>query len=87
MTVNNTTIPNTNITLKEFKELLYKQFKVYPTMQTNYKNNTFMISQTFYDNIDITQRKLGLFCNKLGINYKSDINNRYTKCVVIDLAK
>ena len=43
MKVNNTALPNTNITLKEFKELLYNKFKAYPLMFTDYKNNTFII--------------------------------------------
>ena len=63
-------IPTTNITLKDFKKLLFEKFKAYPTMELNYKKNIFTISNTFYDNISITQRKLSLFCNKLGIIHK-----------------
>ena len=33
----NQKLPNTDITLKEFKELLFKQFIAYPMMKTNYK--------------------------------------------------
>ena len=76
MKINNKLIPNTNITLKQFKELLYNKFKVYPTMQTNYKDNTFIITDSF----DVTQRKLSSFCNKLGIKHK-----KYIKRIIIDL--
>ena len=85
MKINNKLIPNTNITLKQFKELLYEQFKAYPSMRTDYKNNTFTVSNTFYDNIDITQHKLSLFCNKLGIGYKKCFNSNHSKCIVISL--
>jgi hypothetical protein len=37
-------------------------------MFTDYKNNTFTIKNTFYENIDITQHKLLMFCNELKIN-------------------
>jgi hypothetical protein len=70
MKTNNKLIPNTNITLKQFKELLYNKFKVYPIMQTNYKDNTFIIIDSF----DVTQRKLSSFCDKLGIKYEKYIN-------------
>ena len=86
MKVNNTALPNTNITLKEFKELLYNKFKAYPLMFTDYKNNTFIITNTFYENIDITQDKLSMFCNELGVKCESDIFG-YTKGVKIALAK
>jgi hypothetical protein len=76
MKINNKFIPNTNITLKQFKELLYNKFKVYPIMQTNYKDNTFIITDSF----DVTQRKLSSFCNKLGIKHK-----KYIKRIIIDL--
>lgn len=85
MTINNKLIPNTNITLKQFKELLYKQFKAYPCMKTDYRNNTFIVSNSFYDNVSITQRKLSLFCNKLGVKYKKGHDCHYAKCIVIDL--
>jgi len=70
MKTNNKIIPNTDITLKQFKKLLYNKFKAYPMMFTDYKNNIFVISNTFYDDINITQRKLSMFCNKLGIKHK-----------------
>jgi hypothetical protein len=38
-------------------------------MFTDYKNNTFTIKNTFYENIDITQHKLIMFCDELKINY------------------
>ena len=69
MKLNNLMLPNTNITIKDFKKLLYNEFKAYPMMFTNYKNNTFTIKNTFYENIDITQHKLVMFCDELKINY------------------
>lgn len=88
MKINNKLIPNTNITLKQFKELLYNKFKAYPNMQTDYRNNRFIIANTFYENVSITQRKLSLFCNKLGIEYNKEYTSSYyTKCIVINLTK
>lgn len=87
MKINNKLIPNTNITLKQFKELLYNKFKAYPSMRTDYRNNTFIVSNTFYDNIDITQHKLSLFCDKLGIKHDKCIGPNYSKCVIISLNK
>ena len=81
MKVNNIVLPNTNITLKEFKELLYNKFKAYPFMVTNYKNNTFLIRNTFYDGIDITQHKLQIACDELGISYKNSFNGVYIELV------
>ena len=81
MKVNNIVLPNTNITLKEFKELLYNKFKAYPFMVTNYKNNTFLIRNTFYDGIDITQHKLQIACNELGISYKNSFNGVYIELI------
>ena len=69
MKLNNLMLSNTNITLKDFKKLLYNEFKAYPMMFTDYKNNTFTIKNTFYENIDITQHKLVMFCDELKINY------------------
>lgn len=83
--LNKTTIPNTTITLKEFKELLKKQFNAYPIMHTNYKTKQFIITNSFYENIDITQIKLINFCKKLGISYKKGFY-RLGKSVFIDLA-
>ena len=79
--MNNIILPNTNITLKEFKELLYNKFKAYPTMITNYKNNTFLIRNTFYDGIDITQHKLQIACNELDISYKNSFNSVYIELI------
>jgi hypothetical protein len=73
MKLNNQKLPNTNITLKEFKELLFQQFKAYPSMQTNYKNKTFIISNTYYENISIEVEQLCSFCSKLNIKFNSDI--------------
>jgi hypothetical protein len=81
MKVNHITLPNTNITLKKFKELLYNKFKAYPIMITNYKNNTFLIKNTFYDDIDITQHKLQIVCDELNINYKNTLNSIYIKLI------
>ena len=83
--LNKTTIPNTSITLKEFKELLKEKFNAYPIMHTDYKNKRFIVTNSFYDNIDITQIKLINFCKKLGISYKKGFYN-WGKCVFIDLA-
>ena len=81
MKVNNIVLPNTNITLKEFKELLYNKFKAYPFMVTNYKNNTFLIRNTFYDGIDITQHKLQIACDELDISYKNSFNGVYIELI------
>jgi len=80
---NHKLIPNTNVTVKEFKELIFENFKAYPLMYTDYKKNRFIISNTFYDNISITQRKLSLFCKKL--NIKHELSYEYSRCVIIDL--
>lgn len=82
--MNKVLIPNTNITLKEFKELLYNKFKAYPMMRVNYKNNTFTVSETHYEKVSITQNKLSSFCDKLNINYELDYIN-YSKCIKINL--
>ena len=87
-------IPNTDITVKEFKEMLFEKFKAYPMMSCNYKHQYLIIHQTFYDNIDITTNKLLKFCNNIGVKcYKSGypssdfIFYSFLKpnCVVIDL--
>jgi len=68
---NSKLIPNTNTTVKEFKELAFKKFKAYPMMRINYQKNQFEICPTFYDgNININRDKLTSFCKKLGINYE-----------------
>ena len=78
---NNKVIPNTEITLKEFKEMLFEQFKGYPMMYVDYKRNQFVIKQTYYDNISITQKKLVNFCNKFNIACEAAFHK-----VIIDLA-
>jgi len=83
--MNKTLIPNTNITLKEFKELLFEKFKAYPMIYTNYKKNIFSISETYYENISITQNNLSSFCNKLNINHKLSYTNHYSKCITINM--
>jgi hypothetical protein len=67
---NTKVIPNTSITVKEFKELIYDKFKAYPMMYMNYRKNQFEIVDTFYTSIYITQNKLSSFCKKLGINHE-----------------
>lgn len=80
-------IPNTNITLKEFKELIYDKFKAYPMMRMNYRKNQFEIVNTFYDNVDITQNKLSSFCNKLGVNFELEyVGWAFSKAVIIKLS-
>ena len=73
--MNNQKLPNTDITLKEFKELLFKQFEAYPMMKTDYKNKTFIISKTYYDNVDIELKELCDLCDKLNIKYKVNISS------------
>ena len=85
MKINNKTLPNTNITLKEFKKLLYEYFKAYPTMNTNYKKNIFVMNETYYDGIEIKQNKLGELCDSLGIKYTKSYEYGWSKCIVIDL--
>jgi hypothetical protein len=82
--MNNTLIQNTNITLKEFKELLFGKFKAYPMMKTDYKNQVFIITNTYYNSISITQDMLSSFCNELGINCELSYTN-YSKCIKISL--
>jgi len=68
---NSKLIPNTNTTVKEFKELAFKKFEAYPLMRVNYQKNQFEIKPTFYDgDIDITKDKLISFCEELGANYE-----------------
>ena len=40
-------IPNTDITVKEFKELIYDKFNAYPMMCMNSGENQFEIVNTF----------------------------------------
>jgi hypothetical protein len=84
--MNNTKLPNTTITLKEFKELLYDKFKAYPMFYTDYKNKKFIITNSFYKDIDITQTKLINFCKKLGIKYEKCYYH-LSKSIKIDLSK
>jgi len=72
-------IPNTNITVKEFKKLLFEKFKDYPMMYTNYKERTFSISPTN----SITQRDLRSFCKKLNINNEMRWVDYYSKGIYI----
>ncbi len=74
---NTKVIPNTDITVKEFKELMYDKFNAYPMMCMNYRKNQFEIHNVFYDGESITKRKLILFCKKLGINYELGYTGRY----------
>jgi len=67
---NSKLIPNTNTTVKEFKELAFKKFKAYPLMRVNYQKNQFEMCNTFYENISITKNKLISFCKELGVNYE-----------------
>ena len=77
-------IPNTDITVKEFKKLIYNKFKAYPSMYINYQKNQFEITNTFYDNISITQNKLSSFCKKLGIEYEFGYRS-ISKAIIIKL--
>ena len=76
-------IPNTGITVKEFKELIYDKFNAYPMMRMNYRENQFEIINTFYDGVSITKSKLTSFCEKLGISFATmsaaHRNNRIPK--------
>jgi hypothetical protein len=83
--MNKTLIQNTNITLKEFKKLLFDKFKAYPMMKMNYKNKVFTIINTYYDDISINQDMLSSFCNELGISCELSYTNQYMKCIKISL--
>jgi hypothetical protein len=83
--MNKTLIQNTNITLKEFKKLLFDKFKAYPMMKTNYKNQVFTIINTYYDDVSITQDMLSSFCNELGISCELGYTNQHMKCIKISL--
>ena len=83
--MNNKLIQNTNITLKGFKELLFDKFKAYPIMKTDYKNQVFIITNTYYDGTSVTQDMLSLFCNELDINCELSYTNQYMKCIKINL--
>jgi len=79
-------IPNTDITVKEFKELIYDKFNAYPMMRMNYRKNQFEIVNTFYTSFYITQNKLSAFCKKLGISYELEyVGWSYSEAIVIKL--
>jgi hypothetical protein len=83
---NSKLIPNTGVTVKEFKELAFKKFKAYPLMRMNYQKNQFEIVNTFYKNVSITQDKLVSFCKKLGAKYELGYTGWcYSKVVIIKL--
>lgn len=83
---NNKLIPNTNVTIKEFKELVFKKFKAYPMMRMNYQKNQFEIVNTFYENVSITQDKLVSFCKKLGVKYELGYTGWcYSEVVIIKM--
>ena len=68
--MNNTLIPNTNITVKEFQKLLFEHFNAYPMLFKDYKKNQIKVTRTFYDCISITLKKLVAFCKKHNVNYE-----------------
>ena len=78
-------IPNTNITVKEFKEMIYDKFKAYPIMFMNYQKNQFEIVDTFYTNLYITQNKLSVFCKKLCISHEFGYHS-ISKAIIIKLS-
>ena len=85
--MNKTLIQNTNITLKEFKELLFNKFKAYPMMKMNYKNKVFTITNTYYDDISITQDMLNSFCNELvsaEISSNANFLSNHASCAIGD---
>ena len=81
---NTKVIPNTSITVKEFKEMIYDKFKAYPMMYMNYQKNQFEIVDTFYTSLYITQNKLSKFCKKLGINHEFGYYS-ISKAIIIKL--
>ena len=82
----NKLIPNTNVTVKEFKELIFEKFKAYPLMRMNYQKNQFEIVNTFYENVSITQDKLVSFCKKLPPKYELGYTNWcYSEVVIVKL--
>jgi hypothetical protein len=79
-------IPNTNITVKEFKKLIYDRFRAYPMMRMNYRENQFEIVNTFYDGVSITKSKLISFCEKLGINHELEyVGWTFSEAIIIKL--
>lgn len=83
---NTKVIPNTDITVKEFKELIYDKFKAYPMMRMNYRKNQFEIVSTFYTSLYLTQNKLSAFCKKLGINYELEyVGWSFSEAIIVKL--
>ena len=79
-------IPNTSITVKEFKELIYNKFEAYPMMRMNYRKNQFEIVNTFYTSFYITQNKLVTFCKKLGISHELEyVGWSFSEAIIIKL--
>ena len=84
---NTKVIPNTDITVKEFKELIYDRFRAYPMMRMNYRKNQFEIVNTFYTSFYITQNKLSKFCKKLGISHELEyVGWSFSEAIVIKLS-
>ena len=54
-------------------------------MKMNYKNKVFTITNTYYDDISITQDMLSSFCNELGISCELSYTNQHMKCINISL--
>ena len=83
---NHKLIPNTKVTVKEFKELAFEKFKAYPMMRMNYRKNQFEIVNTFYKNVNITSDKLVPFCKKLGAKHELGYTGwSYSKAIIIKL--
>jgi hypothetical protein len=84
---NTKVIPNTSITVKEFKKLIYDKFKASPLMRINYRKNQFEIVNTFYDDVSITKKKLKKFCEELNINYELGYTGwAFSEAVIIKLS-
>ena len=87
----NSYLPNTTITIKEFKKLCHEKFDAHPMMFMDYKYKKLIIMNSFYTklpcltHIDITQAKLSNFCKKLNIPHTKLIY-RLAKSIEIDLA-
>lgn len=83
---NTKVIPNTSITVKEFKEMIYDKFEAYPMMRMNYRKNQFEIVNTFYTSFYITQNKLVTFCKKLGISHELEyVGWSFSEAIIIKL--
>jgi hypothetical protein len=84
---NTKVIPNTDITVKEFKKLIYDKFQAYPMMSMNYRKNQFEIVHAFYGDISITKKKIEKFCKKLNINYELGYTGwAFSEAVIIKLS-